>query len=164
MSHVTDGLLTELQTTVFGRNSIWFYGIPPGSMRFYKLWLVIVTAGFQSRFLWGSVWFHRILLDSIWFYGYSFVFDFFPRVSMAFFCILSGPALCIVILLYSGYLVMNSAYKRRFLLPLSLSFLFFLLQTISSGSIGDNYNQYYVVQIILSSSFFSRIPHCEFTG
>ena len=124
----------------------------------------MVTAGFQSRFLRGSVWFRRILLDSIWFYGHSFVFDLFPRVSMAFFCILSGPALCFVILLYSGYLVTNSAYKRRFLPPLSLSFLFFLLQTIPSGSIGDNYNQYYVDQSILSSPFFSRIPHREFTG
>ena len=161
---MTDGLPTELRTTVFGRNSIRFYWIPPGSMRFYALWFVMVTAGFQSRFLRGSVWFRRILLDSISFYGHSFVFHLFPWVSMAFFCILSGSALCFVILLYSGYLVTNSAYKRRFLPPLSLSFLFFLLQTIPSGSIGDNYNQYYVDQSILSSSFFSRIPHCEFTG
>ena len=37
--------------------------------------------------------------------------------------------LFIIVLKLGGYLVMFFAYIRRFLLPLSLSFLFFLLQT-----------------------------------
>ena len=145
---------------------IWqeFHMVLWDSAWFYAILRIMVSYDYKWISKQVSTRFGLVPLYSIWFYGHSFVFDLFPRVSIAFFCILSGPVPCFVILLYSRYLVTNSAYKRRFLPPLSLSFLFFLHQTIPAGSIGDNYNQYYDDQSILSSLFFSRIPYRKFTG
>ena len=110
----------------------------------------MVTAGFQSRFLRGSVWFRRILFGSTDILLYSFVFFLVPRYALLFIC--TADTL-------SRILPIKGVFFRRF-----LSFLFFLLQTIPSGSIRDNYNKYYVDQSILSSPFSSRKPHREFAG
>ena len=60
--------------------------------------------------------------------------------------------LVFIVLWLGGYLVMFSAYIRRFLLPLSLSFLFFLLQTCFQAlSEITTINTTFISQFLVSS-------------
>ena len=69
-----------------------------------------------------------------------------------------------IVLRWGGYLVMFSAYIRRFLSPLSLSFFFLSSSDLLSSTIRHNYNKYYVHQPILSILSLSKKPHRELTG
>ena len=78
--------------------------------------------------------------------------------------VIVNSLLFFIVLWLGGYLVMFSAYIRRFLSPLSLSLSFLSSSDLLSSTIRDNYNKYYIHQSILSILSFSKKHHHELTG
>ena len=131
-------------------DSVRFYEILRIMVSYGSLWLRLdFKAGFYEVPL-GSVW---ILFGSAGYYDillYSFVFFPVPRYALLFFCKADISSRILPIKAFSF-----AAFSL---------FAFLSSSDFPSGSIRDNYNKYYVDQSILSSPFFSRKPHREFTG